>query len=183
MATYTIRAPSGEMATACAPVWVKSWLSGSMNTDRATIGAGGGAGRSAQAMAAAIAAVTSAVSATGIARLHSGSFCTTTCVVVDAACGEVAIVSSSARRSPTACQRRFGFFSRHRFNNSVRRELRFGGSAVRSASRMSTEASTSGAVSPRNGCRPVSISYRTTPSEKTSLRWSARSPFACSGAM
>ena len=38
-------------------------------------------------------------------------------------------------------------------------------------------------MSPWNGWRPVNISYTTTPKEKTSLRWSAGNPFACSGDM
>ena len=37
--------------------------------------------------------------------------------------------------------------------------------------------------SPSNAFRPPSSSYRTTPTEKMSERWSARSPRTCSGAM
>ena len=38
-------------------------------------------------------------------------------------------------------------------------------------------------VAPANGCLPVAISYRTTPSEKRSVRASVSSPRACSGDM
>ena len=38
-------------------------------------------------------------------------------------------------------------------------------------------------LSPVNGAAPVSISYRITPSEKMSERWSARLPITCSGDM
>ena len=37
--------------------------------------------------------------------------------------------------------------------------------------------------SPLNGAAPHSISYRMTPSEKMSERWSARLPITCSGDM
>ena len=42
---------------------------------------------------------------------------------------------------------------------------------------------TSRSVAPANGRRPATISYRTTPKEKMSLRASRRLPVACSGDM
>jgi hypothetical protein len=41
----------------------------------------------------------------------------------------------------------------------------------------------SAAVPLANGCRPVTISYRTTPNEKMSERWSTSWPLTCSGDM
>ena len=127
-----------------------------------------------------IAAAITAVTASGSARRHSGgrevaaSGMTRGCAAID---------SSSARTSPMACQRRFWFLSRHRLIRSGNRGLTFGGSNATSGSRTSTEAITSAAVLPWNAWRPVSISSSTQPNEKMSLRWSAGSPFACSGDM
>ena len=57
------------------------------------------------------------------------------------------------------------------------------GSNDHSTSRASTNANTSDGVSPGNARRPVSISNRTQPNAKMSLRRSALCPRACSGAM
>src|SRR5262249_13697877 len=65
--------------------------------------------------------------------------------------GAAVILSSSIRKSPAACQRFFGFFSRHRVISSPSRGFNPAGSALRSGSRARIDAITSGAVSPENG--------------------------------
>jgi hypothetical protein len=50
-------------------------------------------------------------------------------------------------------------------------------------SRFFTASSTCSRCSPVKGRRPVSISYSTTPSDQTSVRWSRAAPRACSGDM
>ena len=61
---------------------------------------------------------TIAVPTTGMARFHSGCGGATICAIAGAARGAAAIASISTRKSPTACHRFFGFFSRHRRRSS-----------------------------------------------------------------
>jgi hypothetical protein len=82
------------------------------------------------------------------------------------------------------CQRRDGSLCRQRriarsASGGRPGAMRAGGSG--SASRMAE--SVSSCEPRRKGCRPVSISYSSTPKEKTSVRASTGFPAACSGDM
>src|SRR6266704_1808466 len=84
----------------------------------------GGAGRVTNQVATMLIAEPRTAAASGVAHLHNGR-CTLVPEIAGAVQGEEAIVSSSALRSPTACHRPFGCFSRHRRIRSKRRGFRF----------------------------------------------------------
>ena len=93
-----------------------------------------------------------------------------------AACGASSI---SNRQSPIACSRCFGSFCKQ----DCSRRRTFIGTRSQSGSFVTTAARTSVIVSPGNACRPVNISYSTTPNAQMSARRSTACPRACSGAM
>ena len=146
LAMYTNRAPSGEIAISWRPTLVNCWPSGSASGNRIT--AAGGEGFKFHAAMLVRTPTTIAVTRTGMARLQRGCRSAACGARPETIRGSAAILSSSQRRSPAACQRRFGFFSKHRRIRSGILEFRSGGRAVRSGSRARTDARTSDAVSP-----------------------------------
>jgi len=81
-------------------------------------------------------------------------------------------------------QRSFTSFSRQRLMASPSRRGKLPLSSVTAGGwSLSIDAISAAEVSPRNGRLPVAISYSTTPSENTSVRWSNGRPSTCSGDM
>jgi hypothetical protein len=77
-----------------------------------------------------------------------------------------------------------GFFSRTRLTMWFSSGDAFGRKrSIGSGSSFMIEYIIAASCSPRNGVRPVSISYSTTPNEKMSERASLPLPCSCSGAM
>jgi len=94
------------------PVFDNCWPSGIAIVNRVTVE--GTDGRRLHIAPAVSAKTTTAVATPGSARFQSGRGGAACCATdTGAACGFAAIVSSSVRTSPIACQRRFGLFWRH----------------------------------------------------------------------
>ena len=118
-AVYTRLRPSGERSSIFPATPLNACSSGTTMAKR--VSSTGGAGFSCQAANAARRPVASDAAATGPARRHS-RFAGTAAITGDATARGAAITASiSARRSPIACQRRRGGFSRHRRTRSTSR--------------------------------------------------------------
>ena len=148
--------PSGETANWRLPPLVNIWPSRRVIEKRRTLP--GAVCFRFHVMMLAEAVNRIAVSSTGTTRFHRRCRVASRSGSTGPSRGAAATISSSARKSATACHRRFGFFSRQRCSNSRILGFRLGGIKLRSASRTRTDASTSAAVSPVKACRPVSIS-------------------------